>query len=153
MALERKLFRMSFGSNVCTFYTERTVVLTHNDLTENKLRYWSFLKPKGNIRYQWFPYSLLGFLLIRPNLWGFWLCKVWCRKAGTDLIIAVTASAKRTETREQLQVLITSFFISSISKNWFVLGKRWKLTACAPGDVAFLHKHFVSKGLWIQLRY
>lgn len=119
-----KLFRMSFGSNICTSYTEKTVVLTPSDRIENKPKCLGFkTKAKGNIRNQRLKYSLPGFLQIAPNLWGFWLCKVQCRKAGTDLIIAATVSAKSTETREQLQVLITSFFISPISKNWFVLGR------------------------------
>lgn len=45
----RKRFRMGSGSNVCTSYTERTVVLAHSDLMENKLKYWSF---KGQRQHQ-----------------------------------------------------------------------------------------------------
>ena len=58
------------------------------------------------------------------------------------------------ETSEQLQVLITSFFISPISKNCIVLreldkemeGTDSELTAaCTPGDMAILRSHFVPK--------
>lgn len=75
-------------------------------------------------------------------------------KAGTNLIVAATASAKMTETSEQLQVLIMPFLISPISKNCSVLqgldeemeSTESELTAaCAPGNTSLLHSHFVPK--------